>query len=312
MFRELRGLQREMYLRTQITQLEKIYSSVQRTLALKLEAANLTDFERFRAEQLLKEINVILTGLDRNAYRWAKDTMPMSYDRGIDLAAERLRALKITRSVSYDAEIHTSAINILIDDVAKELLIANDSMRKTFTRFIRATQQTVLQDQEISRLISEGLIEGQPRRTISDVLLKDLRKQMGEDKFLVINGRNYRPESYAKLIARTRTREASSQGTINTSLRYGVDLVQWDLHSEICEYCQQFAGRVYSISGTDIEFPALTEQPPLHPNCRCIITPVTREALIDRGMLDEITKLSNSPLIQIPSFNRFEEVLSQL
>jgi hypothetical protein len=180
-FRELRGLQREMYLRTQIEQLEKIYSIAQKALAARLSAANITDFERFRAETLLRQVEIIIKSLDNGAYKWAKETMPMSYDRGIDLAAERLKAMKITRSVSYDVEIHTSAINILIDDVTKELLIANDSMRKLFNRVIRATQQTVLQDQEISRLISEGLIEGQPRRTISDALLKDLREQMGQE-----------------------------------------------------------------------------------------------------------------------------------
>jgi len=301
-----------MYLRKQVDELAKIYAAAQRSLSVQLRQANITDFQRFRAEQLLKEVNLIVTALDRKAYRWAKDTLPTSYDRGIDLAAERLKALGVTRHVAHDAEIHTSAVNVLIDDVTKELLLANDSMKKLFNRVIRATQQTVLQDAEISRMIANGLIQGEARRTVSDALLKELRDQLGQEKFLVINGRNYRPEAYARLLARTRTREASSKGTINTSLRYGVDLVQWDIHSEICEYCQQFAGRVYSISGTDRSFPTLTEQPPLHPNCKCNLLPVTREALINRGKLDEIVELSNSPLTEIDSFNRFEEVLASL
>lgn len=312
MFRELKGLAREQYLELQIRQLRMIYLAAQRSLAAKLRQANLTDFQRFRAEKLLHEVEVITTSLDRSAYKWAKATMPLSYDRGIDLAAERLKAMGVTRFVSYDADIHTSSIQILVDDVTKELLIANDGMKKMFNRFIRATQQTVLQDTEISRMIAQGLIEGQARRTISDTILKEMRRQLENEQFIVINGRNYRPESYAKLIARTRTREASSEATINTSLRYGVDLVQWDSHSEICEYCAQFAGRVYSISGTDAAFPALKEQPPLHPNCRCVIMPITREALIDRGQLDAIVTLSNNPLIEVDSFSRFEEVLSEL
>jgi hypothetical protein len=311
-FRELRGLQREMYLRVQIEQLEKIYITAQKRLVAQLKLANLTDFQRFRAEGLLRQVEMIMASLDKSAYKWAKDSLPASYDRGIDLAAERLKAMNITRFVSYDAQIHTSSIGILIDDVAKELLIANDSMRKFFNRFIRMTQQTVLQDTEISRMIAEGLVEGQARRTVSDTILKELRRQLGDEKFIAINGRNYRPDSYAKLIARTRTREATSQGTINTSLRYGVDLVQWDTHSEICEYCAQYAGRVYSISGLNPDFPYLKEMPPLHPNCKCIIEPVTPEALNDRGSFDEILKLSNSPLIQVDSTSRLEEVLSQL
>jgi hypothetical protein len=161
-------------------------------------------------------------------------------------------------------------------------------------------------------MIADGLIKGEPRRTVSDAILKGLRDQMGEEKFLTINGRNYRPEPYARLVARTRTREASSKGTVNTALRYGVDLVQWDLHSEICEYCAQFAGRVYSISGMDPDFPMLKQLPPLHPNCKCNPVPVTREALEDRGQLDSIIKLSSSPFTEIDSFHRFEEVLASL
>jgi len=312
LFSELYPLAKEMYLRTQIDNLVKVYRSAQIKLTSELRKIDLTDFQRHRAQTLLREVDEIVAVLNNGIYKWAKNSIPQSYERGIDLAAERLKALGVTRFVAYDAQIHTSAVSVLVDDVTTELLIANDSMKKFFNRVILQTQQTLFQDAEISKMIAEGLIEGQARRTVSDEILKGLREQLGNQQFIVINGRNYRPDSYASLVARTRTREASSQGTINTSLRYGVDLVQWDTHSEICEYCQQFAGRVYSISGMDNDFPALTEKPPLHPNCRCVIAPITRRNLESRGYLNEIMKLSNAPSIKVPSFSRFEEVLSQL
>jgi len=255
-----------MYLRVQIDNLRKVYSAAQKRLVAQLNRVNLTDFQMARAQQLLKQVEVITAQLNNGVYKWAKSSMPYAYEQGIDLAAERLKAMNITRFVSYDAQIHTSAVSALIQDVSTELIIANDSMKKFFNRVILQSQQTVLQDAEISRMIAEGLIEGQARRTVSDTILQGLRKQLGEERFIVINGKNYRPDKYAELLARTRTREASSQGTINTALRYGVDLVQWDAHAEVCEYCQQFSGRVYSISGADDDFPQLTEKPPLHPN----------------------------------------------
>ena len=311
-FSELSPLVKEMYLRQQIENLVKLYRHAQNSLAEKLKVVNLTDFQKYRAEQLLKQVEVITASLNNGVYKWAKASIPQSYERGIDLAAERLRALQVTRFVAYDAQIHTSAIGALVDSVTTELLIANNNMSKFFNRVIRTTQQSILQDAEISRMIAEGLIEGEARRTVSDRLLKELRMQLGNKQFIVVNGRNYRPDSYASLIARTRTREASSQGTINTSLRYGVDLVQWDAHAEVCEYCAQYSGRVYSISGLDADFPTLTEKPPLHPNCKCVIVPITREALSDRGYLNEVIKLSRAPSIEVTSFSRFEEVLSQL
>lgn len=265
-FNELSPLQREMYLKLQIENLVKLYKGAQFKLAMQLRKVDLTDFQRYRAEALLKQVNEIVGTLNNGVYKWAKDTIPYSYERGIDLAGERLKALGTTRFVSYDAKIHTSSISALVDDVTLELITANTSMGKFFNRVIRQTQQSLLQDAEISKMIAEGLIEGQARRTVSDEVLKGLREQLGKQQYIVINGRNYRPDSYASLIARTRTREASSQGTINTALRYGVDLVQWDAHAEVCEYCAQFSGRVYSISGADNDFPMLTEKPPLHPN----------------------------------------------
>lgn len=267
MFNELKGLSKQLYLKYQVDELIKLYRNVQIGLSIKLRDVNLTSFQQYRAEQILKQVNEIITVLDRKVYKWAEKNIPIAYTQGIDLAAERLRALKVTRFVAYDAQVHTSAINILINDVASEMLITNTGMRKNIQRYLLQTQQQVLQEKEISSMIAEGLIGGETRREVSGKLLDEFRKKMNDKQFIVINGRNYRPDSYATLIARTRTVEASSQAILNTSLRYGVDLVQWDSHSEVCEYCQQFSGRVFSISGTDKDFPKLKEKPPLHPNC---------------------------------------------
>jgi hypothetical protein len=311
-FRELSPLAKEMYLRQQIDQLRAIYSAAQKNLVAQLKQVDLTDFQMVRAQQLLKQVDIIVAQLNNGVYKWAKDALPYAYEQGIDLAAERLRALNITRFVAYDAQIHTTAINALIQSVSTELIMANEGMKKFFNRIITQTQQTLLQDKEISRMIAEGLIQGEARRTVSDKILQGLRTQLGEERFLVINGRNYQPSKYAELLARTRTREATSHGTINTALRYGVDLVQIDVHSGACEFCQQHAGRVFSISGADDNFPQLVESPPYHPNCLCVLMPITKTNLESRGYMDEVIKLSNAPSIAVPSFSRFEELMATI
>jgi len=311
-FKELSPLAKELYMRRQIEQLRVVYSAAQKSLAAQLRSMDLTNFQNARAQVLLKQVNEIVSTLNVSAYRWAKASVPYAYEQGIDLAADRLKALGITRFVAYDAQIHTAAVNVLVKDISTELIIANEGMKKLFNRVISQTQQTLLQDVEINRMIAQGIIEGGTRRAVSDKLLQELRKQLGEERFLVINGRNYQPSKYAELLARTRTREATSHGTINTALRYGVDLVQWDSHSEICEYCAQFAGRVYSISGADNQFPQLTEKPPLHPNCRCVVIPITKENLESRGYLNEVVKLSNSPSTVVDSFSRFERLMATI
>lgn len=311
-FNELRGVSSELFYKTSVQILQRYYTDAQWKISQLLKSADLTSFQKFRAEQLIRQVDAIVLSLNRNTYIWAKKYMPNSYNIGIDFAYEQLKKLKVTRFVDYGAKIHTQAIQVLIDSVTNDLIKANESIKHLVGAFVRKTQQTLLADAEISRAIAEGLIEGGTRKQVSDVILKELQAQLGNQQFIVINGRNYQPKYYAELVARTRTREATSQGTMNTCMRYGVDLVQIDVHSGCCEYCQQFSGRVFSISGTDTNFPALRESPPYHPNCLCSIVPTTKITLEDRGYLDEIIKLSNAPSIAIPSFNRFEEIISQL
>ena len=310
LYPELQGLAKEAYLRVQIAQLKALYARAQQRLMANLAKTDLTDFSRARAEAIIKQVDQIADGLSKDAYTWAKKSLPFSYNRGIDLAGQRLKDLGVRRFVTKDAKVHTEAINILVDDITSQLILANQGMKAFVTRFIRATQQKILEDAQISKLIAQGVIEGGTRRAVSDSILKELRSRMEGGNFITINGRQYRPDKYAELVARTRTREATTQGSINTALRYGLDLVQLDAHSEICEYCQQFSGRVYSISGSDTQFPKLEEQPPFHPNCRCILTPVTRQALEDRGSVTELARLSNAPSVQIDSYKRLESVLA--
>jgi len=307
--RELNSQQQELYLRTYIDQLRAVYRDAQAKLIKKLGSLSITEFNRQRSEVLLQEVKGIVAGLNKEAYAWSKKAIPVSYNRGIDFAADKLKTLDVTRFVNYDAKIHTAAISVMVDSVAVDLISANESIGRVFNRFIRQTQQGILQDAQISKTIAEGMISGDTRRAVSDNILKSLRAKMENEQFISINGRDYRPDKYAELLARTRTREATSRGTINTALRYGVDLVEWDSHSEICEYCAQFAGRVYSISGTDKSFPQLKEMPPLHPNCKCVVIPVTKENIESRGQLDAIIKLSNAPSIKVDSFARFEELM---
>lgn len=310
MFSELRGIEKQLYLETKINELVRSYRKVQKDLLAQLAKVDITEFQRYRTETILRQVNLRVKALNNGAREWALKTTPYAYKRGVDIAAQRMKLLKITDGVVFDAQIHTSAINILTDQITMDLLAANGSIQKNFNRFIRTTQQRIMEDKMITRQIAEGLIKGEARRTVSDRMLNEFRRQLGDEKFITINGRNYRPDKYSELVARTRTREATSQGTINSCLQYDNDLIQIDVHSNACSYCQQFMGRIYSISGSHPDFPRLIEQPPYHPHCLCNLLPITEESLKGRGYYDEEVRLSNSPMTKIPSFSRFEEILA--
>jgi len=309
-FRDFNKWERELYLKKQVEVLRDMYKSTQEKLTRRLMSLDLTEFQRWRTEELLKQTKDMIKALDKDAIKWVKETIPVAYKRGFDIASERLRMMGVVEDVDFSTRIHTSAVSILSDAVATDLLSANNSALKFINGYIRRTQQKILEDWKISRMIAEGIISGEARRTTSDRLLQEFQKRIKNGQVIVINGRHYDMGSYAELVARTRTREATTQATINTAIDNDVDLVQVSVHADACEYCQQFQGRVFSISGNDPEFPKLTEEPPYHPNCECILLPVTKEHLRRRlrDNYKNLVDLSNSK-VKIESWSAYDRYL---
>lgn len=271
----------------QVDELTALYASRQASLQTRLAGINLTEFQRFRTEELLRQINQEIRFLNEQTTKWAEGAIDVSYFNGVALSRDRLKALAVTDSVNTGALIHRAAVDILTQQTATDLLSANRSIQRNLTRFVRRTQQQLVQDKAISQMIAEGIIEGESRRVTSDRILNNLRAQMGQSKFITINGRNFEPKTYAELLARTRTREAVTQGSVNTALQHRIDLVQISVHSTSCVVCMPFQGKIFSISGNDDDFPTLVDLPPFHPNCKHVALPVTRAALRVKEELGE-------------------------
>lgn len=295
-----RPLDPEFAMETRIASLQGIYMRSANRLTRTLAKAGISDFKRFRTEELLRQVNREIVLLNDQAKGWVGKALPEAYVHGIRVAKESVRAHGLsTADINFGNRIHTNAVKVLSDQVVLDLLVANGSIKKNFHRYIRATQQHLIEDLAISKTLAEGIVEGVSRKTSSDALYKQLSEQMGAQHFITINGRNYDPAKYAVLVARTRTREASSQGTVNSAVQLGMDLVQIDVHGDACPICQTRMGRVYSLTGENppgVEgptFPILDAKPPFHPNCRCNVFPVTRTVLIARGEMDTVKKLSN-------------------
>lgn len=141
---------------------------------------------------------------------------------------------------------------------------------------------------------AEGLAEGQTRRTISGAILDDLNalpdgttaavqdlarpdpltQQLSEGRYFVNSrGAAYSPEDYARMVARTVTREAVSQAQLYRWQRVGIDLVLVSQHrGGDCPICAPYHGKTFSLSGATQGYPTLDQAPPYHPNCRHILT----------------------------------------
>ena len=298
-----------------LNQLTDLYKKSQERILNQLKAHDLTGntitpFQASRYKKLLSQINSEIEFLDKRVRSITPKLIEDAYQDSQKDLRNIFTKQNLKEKVNFDAKIHTQAINAITEQLTVDMLVANQEIKKKVQRVIRLTQQRVLEDAEISRAIARGLIEGSTRKTISDDILLSLREQLKENKLLRINGRNYRPDKYAKLVTRTRAREATTQGMINTSLQYGVDLIQISVHHHPQnDPCSKHQGKIYSISGNSKQFPRLTERPPFHPQCKHVPVPVVESFLEESGNLERMSKFSSSRL-QVSNFKEFKNVES--
>ncbi|HPN57483.1 MAG TPA: hypothetical protein PLD92_11610, partial [Candidatus Omnitrophota bacterium] len=168
--------------------------------------------------------------------------------------------------------------------------------------------QKLIEDKQISKMLAEGMIEGQTRRQISGRLAEEFKKRIDDERLITINGKNYLPEAYSRMVTRARFMEASNTASVNSALQYGIDLVQVSVHSGSCDLCDPFQGKIFSVSGTNPDFPVLEERPPYHPNCRHVLLPVTKEYLTAKGLYRNSSRFSLSSK-SVDTFKDFESEL---
>lgn len=269
--------ERELILNRRIEELSFLYQSRQTAIVAQLQAIWLSPHERKDLEIELRRIRKEIKFLNQLASAWAEEAIPEAYRNAQAIAAGIIVAAGVVRAVDADAPAHQAAINNLVRQTKIDLLNANRAMLTGAERIIRQSQLSLIQDQFLTRIIDEGALAGLGIETISGQVEKALVSNLGQGKMLSLGGRNWQPGVYARMLSRTRLIETASHATINTSLQYGVELVQVSFHQHIDrpgDRCPEFAGNIYSITGTSREFPQLTLVPPFHPNCRHVLVPV--------------------------------------
>jgi len=268
-----------------------------------------TAAETFRLTQIKSQIKTIVTRLNIIMSRNIKGMIGGYMGNAKDFATWKISQLGGGALKTSFAQVNAKTAEVLADQMLFDLVTANESMLRTTAGFLRATQQQAIKEETINKALMEGVIQGTTRKAVSDTIYKALAQAVGEGQLVTINGRHYDPLKYAELVTRTRMREAASEAIVNTSLEYGSDLVQVSLHEhddQPGDSCPEFAGKIFSISGQDADFPPLDERPPFHPRCRHVLLPVVREALKLNGSYEKLVDFSTDPEQSIDSLKQYE------
>ena len=251
------------------SQLVTAYREAEKYLLERILAADLTNWERARANQQLALIQAKLTELGQATYDWEVLHLPRLYAAGVNAADAGLAGIpNIAPPPDAFAALHTASIEIIGEQLAVGLDAAIQVVGRTVNDAFRQSALSAIQ---------QGTALGERRRDVTRRMIKDLTDR-GVTAFRDVQGRKWTLGNYAEMSVRTTTREATNTATENRIVERGHDLVQIPRHDSECPKCVAAlaGGTIFSISGQSSEYPALSDAEAaglFHPNCLHVVTP---------------------------------------
>jgi len=276
------------------TDLQRIYGNAERELRSLLLSVDLIDFDGAKAEKIKHKARQIVTYLNAISGRWTQRISREAYAKAEKQSRAALARLGKTRA--RGPEPSRSGPKVVQDIAETALLRATGSIMRTVENYVsaamlaaqamrnapRAIQAFDYADfaDDIADLASEAVKNELARGTLQKQIMDLLRQAVVDGDFIIINDRYYNLRKYAKMLARTTLHNAQAAATLDSCKRFENDLVEITDHNTICNYCKQFEGGVFSISGNDPDYPSLDSSGFLeaHPNCEHRALPTSREA----------------------------------
>lgn len=253
---------------------------------------NKEEYERY----LSSRVTAILAGLYLATEAWSSKHIPKIYNEGVQQAQRSVNAqYKAADRTPPDIARMTSAdfdsISILQRNLNTDLTNAVDHVGRMMEDEIRkAGLQASLEK------VSSGQTVKQMQRNLVQMLEN---KGVAAIEYMRGGKKCYMSlDAYAELVARSTVHEARNTANINLGVRIGNDLVKMSSHFGSCPICAPYEGRVFSVSGTNPNYPALYDTPwssayqNFHPHCRHILTQYIEELQSDED-IQNMRKYSN-------------------
>jgi SPP1 gp7 family putative phage head morphogenesis protein len=131
-------------------------------------------------------------------------------------------------------------------------------------------------DQQISRVLAQGMADGRNPRELAKLLNRTISGPVGDLALTDTLGRFIPAERRAEILARTEIIRAHHMATMQEYKNWGAVGVQviaeWQTagDSRVCARCR-------SLNGQFFEIEEIESMIPRHPQCRCVALPVDRE-----------------------------------
>ena len=255
----------------QIERLVKIYLDSRERILKEIAKRELWARKADYQQQLLREIDRELKRLNLETFAWADEAIEAAYTKSAKLAwMAAQEADKGVKAFSAFGGVHKKAVELLAHNAQDYLGITNSLIARQAKDTVRKIGVEVT-----GKKFAETLTVRETRKL--------LEQRLAEENFYTVPWRNgrgsMRVDSYAALVARTTTREATMTGTFNQAEALGHHLYKMTSHNTTCKVCASRQGRVYRSvdfpSGDPRQaFPHISEGFPrwptyktVHPNC---------------------------------------------
>jgi ribosomal protein S20 len=257
-----------------LEELRHIMLSATATIVRKInQSINTTETSQKYWNSQLATITKLYQSMMKDWDSWIIPEMSEYYDDAYELSVAILRraGLEPKGPIPGSGRI----IDALINDTVKKFQVASQGGIGEVNTLFREVQTSLIREDEINRAVAEGILTDSTQQRIKSNLEKILTDRLiGKEQIVVAGTKHYKPEDYATMLARTRTRDAQSSAAIQSALQYGVDLVQVSDHNTTTPICMNYEGQIYSISGNTKGYPRLGEIAPFHPNCLHVMLPL--------------------------------------
>lgn len=225
----------------------KIYTDSRERVMNELRRKLFWGFSTDSERSLIEAIDRELAQLNKSVTAWSRAAIQENF---LDAAQQAFKVISPTAAMpaySAFAGVHTQAISLLLHNTQNYFMISNNLIARQAKDRVREIGVAIT-----TRKFGENLTWQQTR--------KALEADLSEHGFFTVPWRNgrgqMRLDSYADLVARTTTAEATNTGTINQMQEMGQGLVKISEHNTTCKVCAPRQGRVYRI----MDFPAGDER----------------------------------------------------
>lgn len=254
--------------------LAAIYEEAKATLAvLLLRMLDQPEAKRFRVfvqiervlERLRAEGGEAGTALVEKAFRFA--------DAKVRATLKKAGQLRVS---SFE-QVNEQAVQAAGLAFTRDMETALQSVHRLASRILRRSRLEDALDQRVRARIAEGLASLEAREGIVRRARVELERsfQKGVVQITARNGRlmSFDLPYYANMVAGSTVAQAMTAALVTRAVQNDNDLVRVSPNpSTTNDFCDAYAGRVFSISGDDARFPRLDETPnggpPFHPHCK--------------------------------------------